>query len=185
MSDLLFTSLMDLATTDTSEIKALRNRLQPEGIYVVAFTEANLREIENQDPSKPPRASLGFKGVVEHFEPLKADSSDRDLVGKAYNQFETIWLSDIAEAIGLLKGRYESAHLPTAGIPGGIEGHEGWIDGVIGKRVAIRVRHKVVGDDTRVYVDWLGAKAMEKVGLAWEDMGREAVDGRGNPIEIA
>lgn len=186
MSDLLFTSLTDLADMNTDDIAVLRNRLQREGIYIVEMESAEMREIEQEDPTKKPRASLRWQGSIVYYEPLNpnAEDSDVDMIGKAYNQFETVWLSDLAEAIGLLKGRYVAAHLPVAGAMGGFADKTGWLTDVVGKRVAIRVRHVSRNDDTRVYYDWLGYKALKRLDLSWDEMGREPLDKNGNVIEM-
>lgn len=188
MSDLLYTSLADLAATNTDDISVLRNRLQKAGIYIVAFTEAGLRELEVESDQKP-RLALTYKGVIEYFEPLDKNSEDAegaaDMIGKAYTQRETVWLDDLREAIGLMKGRHVATHLPVIGAMGGVEGvAPGWLDNVVGNRVPIRVRHVQRGDDTRVYYDWLGHKALSKLGISWDEVGREPVDKDGNPIEI-
>lgn len=186
MSALEFTSLMDLASTDTTDVKAVRSRLPSEGIYIVSMTEAGMKEAELDDPEATPRANLRFQGVIEYFEPLKApDDSENvpDLVGKNFNQFATLWLDDVAQAIGLLKGQfYERAKLPTAGQPGGIEGVEGWIDGVVGQRIGVRIRHSK-GENTRAYYDWLSPKELDKAGIAWEDLGRPAYNPDGSEME--
>ena len=191
MSNLeLYTSLADLAGSDTTEIAVLRSRLQAAGIYLVSFTEVGMTEALSDDPTKAPRVNLNFIGVVDLFQPLEGADTDEgmkaaeDMVGKRYMQRETIWASDLKESIGLLKGRYQSAHLAASGVLGGIAGTTGWLDGVVGQRVGIRVRHRQVGDDTRVYYDWLGSKALAKAGIAWDEIGRDPVDVHGNPIEI-
>ena len=185
--ELLYTSLADLAAANTDDIGVLRNRLQKAGIYIIGMTEVSLRDVEQSDPDQKPRLALTYNGLVEYFEPLEKNDDDaasaEDMIGKNYTQRETIWLDDIREAIGLMKGRHVATHLPVQGTMGGVEGVEpGWLDEVVGKRVPIRVRHRVVGDDTRVYYDWLGTKALEKLGISWDDVGREPVDKDGNPI---
>lgn len=190
MSDnMLFTSLAALAAMDTTDVKVLKNRLQKAGLYIIGFTEVGMSQAESNDPDAKPRVNIKFTGVIQMFQPLAnkdgdTEGDDSDLVGKAYNEFYTLWMDDLAEAIGLLKGRYVSAHLPASGVMGGIPETTGWLDGIVGKSVAIRVTHKQKGDDTRVYYDWLGYKAMKKLDLDWEELQREPVDVNGNPIEI-
>ena len=190
MSDnMMFTSLAQLAAMDTTDVKVLKNRLTKAGLYIVGFTEVLMTMAELTDPDSKPRVNIRFTGVIQMFQPLAnrdgdTEGDDSDLVGKAYNEFYTLWLEDFMEAIGLLKGRYVAAHLPADGVFGGTPEQSGWLDGIVGKSVAIRVTHKQKGDDTRVYYDWLGYKALEKLGISWDEMQREPVDVHGNPIEF-
>lgn len=188
MADMMFTSLAAMAEMDTTDIAVLKNRLQPAGIYIISFSEIKMAEAELKDADSKPRINMTFKGEIEMFQPLvnaDGDSVERDLIGKPYNEFYTIWAEDLAESIGLLKGRYDAAHLSTRGKLGGDGVTAGWLDGVIGKRVAIRVTHKQKGDDTRVYYDWLGYKAMAKLDLPWDELGREPLDRNDNVIDFA
>ena len=182
---MLYTSLADLANSNTDDIAILRSRLTRKGIYIVTMTEAGMSEIEQTNPDDKPRAALTYAGVIEMYMPLEQDDSDgfdaASMIGKNFRQRETMWLEDVREAVGLIKGRHVAAHFPVVGVMGGAEGTEGWIDAVVGKRVAIRVRHSK-GEDTRVYHDWLGRDALAKLGVEWSDMGREALDKDGNPL---
>jgi hypothetical protein len=189
MKELVFTGLMDLATQDTTEVKALRSRLQPAGIYLVTFDDVGMTERETDDPEATPMVNLRFKGTIDYYEPLDAnddtpDGTESDMVGKAFNQFSTLWLDDVPQAIGLLKGMYERAALPTAGQLGGVEGTEGWVDGLVGMRVGIRVRHATTNNgDKRAYYDWLSPKECQKAGIEWEDVGRPAFLPDGTEME--
>lgn len=187
MAQELYTSLADLAAMETDGIAAVKSRLQAAGIYIVSFTEVGpLKETPADDPSKSARIGLTMKGVIDHFEPLGAsgeDATESDLTGKTYTEFYTIWANELVQSIALLKGKFAKAHLPAAGRMGGIEGTEGWLDALVGQRVAIRVTHKVVGDDTRSYTDWLGMAALSKLGIPWDDLGREPMDIAGNVID--
>ena len=184
----LYTSLADLAAMEPDSIAAVKTRLQAAGIYIVSFTEVGpLKETLPDDPTKSVRIGLNMKGVIDYFEPLGSkgddDAADSDLIGKTYNEYYTIWANELAQSICLLKGKFAKAHLPAAGRMGGVEGTEGWLDRLVGQRVAIRVTHKVVGDDTRSYTDWLGMQALAKLGIPWDDLGREPMDIAGNVIE--
>lgn len=187
MSNLLYTSLADLANSNTDDIAVLRSRLTRAGIYVVTMTEAGFQDIELANPDDKPRIALNYAGMIELYQPLERDEDSSfdpaSLIGKNFRQRETVWLEDVAEAVGLIKGRHVAAHFAVTGVIGGVDGTEGWIDNVVGQRVAIRVRHSK-GEDTRVYHDWLGHQALAKLGIEWSDMGREALDKDGNPLPI-
>lgn len=183
-----FTSLMDLATTDTTEVSSIKSRLQAEGIYVILWNEVGMREAENDDPEKAPRITLRLQGTIEFFAPLKEDAMTEEqveqMVGKSFNDFKQLYMDDVPQAIGLLKGQYERAKFPTAGPLGGVDGVTGWVDGVIGQRCGIRVRHSnSANGDTRAYIDWLSPKELKKAGITWDEMGREAMNPDGTPVD--
>lgn len=183
--ELIFTGLMDLAESDTTEVRALRNRLQPAGIYVVLFESVRMAEAGGDDPEAK-RISIRFAGTIEHFDPLAKDESDsdsRDLTGNPFNQFTTMFLDDVPTAIGLIKGMYERARFPTVGKMGGIEGVEGWLNGPEGQRVGIRVRHATrQNGDAVAYYDWLSPVELQKAGIDWDSMGRDALTASGEVI---
>ena len=188
MSDAMYVSLSDLANLDTSDIQVLRSRLQAEGLYVVRMTEAGLTETSDGTDGKAARIMVRTAGDILLFNPLDASKQEEalEMVGKRFSQAKTLFMNEAAEAIGLLKGQYQSAHLNVSGVMGGIEGVTGWVDDVVGKVVVIKVTHRVVGDDTRVYYNWLGAKATKALGIDWEsEIGRVPVDKHNNPLDLA
>lgn len=191
---LVFTGLLDLATTDTTDVKAVYGRLQTPGIYVVEIVEAGFTEPAEQGAENP-RIGFAYNGIIHYYAPLES-SGDGDydnayvvdpekMLGATFRDTQTIWLRDFVRGIGLLRGMFANARLITTGAPGGVKGApEGWIDGAVGKRVAIRVSHYTTKDgDTRQQIDWLSPKNLEKNGLAWEDLGREAYNLAGEPMD--
>ena len=189
---LIFTGLLDLATTDTEEVKAVHGRLQTPGIYVVEIVEAKLTEPAEQN-AESPRIGFAYNGLIQYFAPLAKTDDDEGytgidpekMLGATFRDTRTIWLNDFVTELGRLKGMYANARLITNGAPGGVAGApEGWLDGAIGKRVAIRVTHYVnKAGDTQQQIDWMNPKTMEKNGLDWADMGREAYDLAGEVME--
>lgn len=182
-----FMSLMDLTTMDTTEIKAVRGRLQQAGIYVVNFTNVTVNmKVDEVDPDKS-RANVRWEGVIESFQPLEdAEEEGVDpeaMIGRAFNQFRSIPLrpaDEMRRAIGQIKGEmYHLARFPTVGPLGGDpDGEPGWLENVVGQRVAIRVRHATNKDgDTRAYIDWLSPALLNQIdGIDWEDMQRPALN---------
>lgn len=185
-----YTNLMDLVQQDTSEIKAITSRLQAEGIYVIDWVEASIKspkeDGEEWGPDEKPRANLRFEGVIVDYTPLVEDSMTEEQIqampGKSFNQFETLWLDNVAESIGEIKGKlYARARYATNGALGGMEGvPAGWLNGIEGTRCVVRVRHATNRNgDRRAYFDWLSPKEMAKVDIDWEDLGRAALDADG------
>lgn len=187
MSEMMFTSLMDLASTDTSELSALQSRLARAGIYIVDMNEAKFTEQPSDDPAKPTSYNLGFKYDILHYEPLDKNEPPVDLVGKPLSERYFLYGENIQEAIQLLMGRYKLTGFRHKGPMGGVEGvAPGWVDEAIGKRVAIRVRHFTDknGQD-RAAFDWLSPKAMEKAGIPFETLQRDFLDEHGNAVQEA
>lgn len=186
---LVFTGLMAMASSDTSEIKGIRSRLQRAGLYLVTWDEISMKEDSNDDPMKTPSVSLMFKGIIDSYESLDKgddddDTSTVDVTGKGFVQFARIYMDDVAEAIGLLKGTYERAALPTTGVLGGVEGVSGWLDGIAGVRVGVRVRHVTTRDgDKRAYYDWLSPKELRTAGIDWDELQRPAYLPDGSEME--
>lgn len=189
MSDMsMFTSLADLANLDTSDIQVLRSRLQAEGIYVIRMTEAEMIESNDGTDGKPVRIMVRNVGDIMAFFPLDESKQEEalEMVGKRFSQGKTMFMNEFAEQIGLLKGMYQQAHLNVTGVMGGFGGIEGWLTDIVDKVVVIRVNHREVKDDTRVYYNWLGAKAVKALNIDWEsEIGRVPVDKHNNPLDLA
>lgn len=184
---MMYTSLADLAGMDTTDVKVLRSRLQKEGIYVVRLTAVEMSEASDGSDGKDVRLSIRVGGDVLDFRPLKEeDQADaQDMVGRAFNQIKPFFPKDMAEQIGLLKGSYQAAHLSVTGRMGGVPGIEGWLDRAVGSIVVISVKHREYKEDTRVYYNWLGVKAVTALGIDWEsEIGREPVDQHDNVLDI-
>lgn len=188
-NEMMFASLMDLASTDTSELTAQLSRLPRAGIYIINLDEARFAEQAPTDPADPMNYTLGIKGTILVFDPLdKADAGKAaELEGKALSERYFLFGKDIQEAIQLLMGRYKAAGFRHKGAMGGVEGAApGWIDEALGKRVAVRVRHFTdKGGQDRAGFDWLSQKAMEKAGIDWAIMQRDFLDEHGNPMQEA
>lgn len=182
-----FTGLLDLATMETDEVKAVTSRLPSEGIYIVDMARPELRESE-PEPDKTPMVFISFSGVIDYYAPLKEPEEGEeipDLIGKNFRQMHTMFMDDLARSVGELKGMlYHRAKLPTAGQFGGNAENPGWVDAIEGNRVAIRVRHGVnKREETVAYFDWLTPKQLVKVGIEWEELGRDALEPNGSVSE--
>jgi hypothetical protein len=191
MSELNFTSLMDLAVLDTSEMSAQTSRLQKEGIYVVELKKIGFSEQPPQDPADPMNYNFNFESTILAFSPLTAEAAnaeaDAAMIGRDLKQRIFLYGKDIVQAIQLLMGQYKIVGFRHKGIMGGVEGSEpGWIDEANGQRLAVRVRHysRKDGQEAVAY-DWLSPKAMEKAGIPWEGMARPFLDEVGNEVQIA
>lgn len=187
MSEFSFSSLMDLATLDTSDLSAQTSRLQREGIYVIELESVKFAEQASSDPAKPTNYTLGIKGNILVFAPLDPNAPAADLEGKTLNERYFLFGEQLQEAIQQLMGRYKIAGFKHKGVLGGVEGSApGWIDEAEGKRVAVRVRHYTGKDgQERASFDWMTPKAMEKAGLNWDMMGRDFLNEVGEPIAVA
>lgn len=187
-----FTNLMDLAGEDVSDVQAITSTLQPEGLYIVDVLQVTMQEgtVTTQDGDKQV-GNIRVEGLIVDYRPLKEveDGPIREMEGKSYNEFHTIWLGskeEVLEGIGKLKGRWQTARFPTSGALGGIEGTSGWLDGIVGQRVAIRVQHKTDRQgNARAYRDWLDPKGMKKYDMDWEDLQRPALTPEGEEIDEA
>lgn len=191
MSDAMLMGLMDLATLDTSDMKAQMSRLQTPGIYIADLNEIGIAEQPNSDPALPSNFLITTKSTTLAFRPLEAgvmtEEQIKDMEGKPINERYFIDGTKIREAIQLLMGRFKTAGLRHKGLLGGVEGAPaGWLDEAVGKRIAIRVRQYVGKDgQDRVSFDWLSPKQMEKLELPWEILGRDYCDENGNPVDLA
>lgn len=190
MSDMIL-GLLDLATLDTSDMKAQMSRLQVAGIYILELKEMGIAEQPNSDPAQPSNFLITSKGTTLFFAPLDKTSMSeeqaKEMEGKDVSERYFIDGKNIREAIQLLMGRYKTAGLRHKGAIGGVEGAPaGWLDEAIGKRIALRVRHYVGKDgQDRVGYDWLSPKQMEKLELPWAILGRDFLDENGNPVQDA
>lgn len=190
MSDMIM-GLMDLATLDTSDYKAQMSRLQASGIYILDMQSVKIAEQPNSDPAQPSNFLITTQGLTLAYVPLEkgtmTEEQIKEMEGKSVNERYFIDGKNIKEAIQLLMGRYKMAGLRHKGMLGGVEGAPaGWLDEVVGKKTALRVRQYVGKDgQDRVSYDWLSPKQMEKLELPWEILGRDFCDENGNPVEVA
>lgn len=182
-----FTSLMDLATLDTSDLQAQTSRLAREGIYICDITKATFSEQANTDPAKPTNFNLNLEYTILEFLPLKPEDAiyAGDLVGRGLRERYFLNGKDIIEAVQLLMGKYKQAGFRHKGHTGGFEQVEpGWIDEAVNKRVAVRVRHYNGNDgEPRAAFDWISKAALEKAGIPWEVMARPFLDEHGNEVK--
>jgi hypothetical protein len=182
-----FSSLMDLAAFDTSDLKAQVSRLARQGIYIVELKKAQLVEVPPQDPADPISFRLNLSSDILQFVPLDKNETVEDMAGRSLNESFFLSSKDIKEAIQLLMGRYKTVGFRCKGTMGGVEGSEpGWIDEGVGKRIVVRVRHYTnkQGQDQAAF-DWLSAKQMEKLEIPVEVLARDFLDEAGNPIDVA
>lgn len=170
MSDLNnFTSLMDFASFDTSDLKAQTSRLQAAGLYIVELNGFEFADQPPQDPADPMNYTLSFKENVLAFIPEDKDyaGNPEEMVGREITERYFFYGKDIQTAIQLLMGRYKKSGFRYKGKMGGVPGQEpGWLDEAIGQRIAVRVRHRTNknGDENAIF-DWLDAKQLEKAGI--------------------
>ncbi len=182
---MMFSSLMDLATFDTSDLKAQVSRLAREGLYIVELGKIQFAEQPPQDPAEPMNYTFKLGSNILEFAPLDKNQAVEDMAGRTLNEGGFLNGKELKEAIQLLMGRFKQVGLKHKGILGGVEGSApGWVDEAAGKRVAIRVRHYVGKDgQDRAAFDWLSYKQMEKAEISWDIMARDFVDGDGNPAD--
>lgn len=189
--EVLSMSLLDLAAFDTSDLKAQVGRLQPAGLYIIELNSIGFAEQPAKDPADPSNYRFESKGQILAFQPLSADSyngNPEDMVGRDLREGVFLSGKDIQAAIQQLMGKYKLAGFRHKGPMGGVEGSApGWVDEAKGKRVAVRVRqYTTAGGEDRVAFDWLSPKQLKSAGLEWADtMGRDFLDEKGNPVEIA
>jgi hypothetical protein len=181
-----FSNLMELATLDTSDLKAQTSRLPNQGIYVINIEELKFAEQAPSDPADPMNYTLTIRGTVLAFQPLDQNgASEEDMEGRQLTERYFLYGKQIQEAIQLLMGRFKLVGFRHKGIMGGVEGSEpGWIDEAVGQRVCVRVRHYTSRGDgqERASFDWLSPKQMEKAGIQWEVLARPFLDENGNEV---
>lgn len=182
-----FSSLMDLAATDTSDLSAQTSRLQRAGIYILDLNKLQFSEQAPSDPADPVSYLLNIAGQILAFAPLDTTQGDgSELVGRDMSERYFMNGKQVKEAIQLLMGRFKTVGFKHKGQMGGVEGMTGWIDEALGKRVAVRVRHYTSRDgQERVSYDWLSPKQMEKAELPWETLARPFLDEQGNEVDLA
>lgn len=187
-----FSSLMSLATMDTSDLRAQVSRLPAQGIYIVDLAKVGFSEQPPQDPAKPMSYNLNSSGVILAFEPLKdpkgGDESHVDpanIIGQNLNERFFLFGEQLKEGVQLLMGRYKVAGFRHKGLMGGVEGQQpGWVDEAVGKRVAVRVTHYAPKDgQERAIFTWMSPKQMEKSGITWDVMQRPFLDESGAEMD--
>ena len=173
--ELLFTGLLDLAGTDSSDIKGQVRQLTPEGIYIVLMDEAGLESGEAANGN--PWVQCRFKGQTCEF--LSLDSTEEGandlrerIVGRSFTTSTFLDVENLRESIALLKGRiYDKVGIDTSGPVGGVEGVPGWIDRMVNKLVAIKVEHKNKKDGTPTdRFTWLEPDSLEAYGIVWDEV---------------
>ncbi|KAK0039438.1 hypothetical protein Bpfe_031115 [Biomphalaria pfeifferi] len=190
MSEVIM-SLMDLAALDTSELTAQVGRLQREGIYFLTVQKAGIVERETEDPADPSNYDLNFESLIEEYVPLKEEDGvglDKSkIIGNTFKERYFIYGKDIIQAIQLLMGQYKSVGLRCKGQMGGVEGQApGWIDEIVGKRIIVRVQHRMdKGGVERANIYWMTPKQMKKANIPLAVLGRDLLDEQGNPMEEA
>ncbi len=186
-NEMMFASLMDLASVDTSEMSAQLSRLPKAGIYILELEELKFAEQAPKDPADPMNYTLGIKGSTLFFQPLDPNESGEGMEGKSLSERYFLYGKEVMEAIQLLMGRFKVAGFRHKGTMGGVEGNEpGWIEEALGKRVAVRVRIFTSKDgQERAGYDWLSPKALEKAGIEWASLGRDFLDENGQPVQQA
>lgn len=159
MSDDSDFSLASLAQLDTSDVAVIASRLPAEGVFTCQVKLAQLAMRESTNPDRPdPMVFVNFEAEIIEADPKKKDLDPESFIGRTLKESALIRMDDIREAIGLLKGRYKRAGLPTDGVLGGVEGSPGWIDGAVDRFVKIKVRHYTTkSGDERAGYDWVGS----------------------------
>lgn len=181
MSELnLMTSLMDLADFDTSDVKVLTSRLQDAGIYLTDLKSVEITEQPAQDPADPTNYQILFKHEILEFTPESRDytGDPEDMVGREMTERYFLYGKELQQAIGLLMGRYKNAGYEHKGRIGGLPNTEpGWLDGAVGTRNYVRVKHSTSKDgNERARFDWLSKKQIEKAKLEVGILGREMLE---------
>lgn len=162
MSNEMYMSLADLAEMNTDEIAVLMSRLPEAGMFLVQCTGATAGE--SRVEGKPPLFRFGFKSEILVAEPLNKELDAEKLVGKNLTESYTLWPDQLAESIGLLKGRYIQVGLTPAGRMGGVEGAApGWIDTIVGHKFWIRVRRFTASGTERAGFDWLPTEETKEI----------------------
>lgn len=152
-------SLADLAGLDTSDIAVVASRLPMAGVWTVQCKSAAMTMEKPKEAGQKPLPKITYKFESVKIDPLeKPDGFDpATTVGRKLSDVTVLWLSDLAENIGLLKGKYKRVGLPYEGKMGGVEGMEpGWIDSAVGSFMELKVRHAEIKGETRAFIDWVG-----------------------------
>lgn len=152
-------SLAELAGFDATDVAVLKSRLPAAGNYTVKCTKAELSILEPKEPSQKGLPQVKYAYQVADFEPTVVDP-DADysrVIGKTLNDTTTLWPDELAENIGLLKGKYVKVGLNEKGPLGGVKGlPPGFIDGAVDNFFRIRVRHYESKGEERAAIDWVG-----------------------------
>lgn len=182
-----FSSLMDLAATDTSDLKAQTSRLQKQGIYCIELNELKFSEQAPSDPADPMNYQLTMKGMILMFAPLVEGETSDGIEGRDLTERYFLFGKDLKQAIELLMGRFKTVGFKHKGLMGGVEGGPaGWIEEAYGKRVYVRIGHYTDKNEVeRMRFDWLSPKQMEKAGIPWETLQRDFLDEKGEPVNLA
>lgn len=157
MSTTGYMSLADLAAMNTDEIETLMSRVPDAGIFYCMGKELTVSMTESED-GKPPLFRININTDILMAEPLDKKKDPESYIGRTLREGYALWPSDFTACIGLMKGRYKAIGLPRDGAFGGVEGQPpGWLDGLVGHKFKIRVRHgkNSKTGETRAYFDWL------------------------------
>lgn len=160
VADTGFFSIADLAGMNTDDIKALTSRIPPAGIFRVRGTAVEGKESDPVE-GKAQMYRFNYQYEVLAAKPIDKNTDPESLVGRKLSESFPVFGDQIAEGIGLMKGRNQLVGLPNAGMPmGGVAGKEpGWLDLMVGHEFDIRIRHGVVNGGERAFFDWLKPEA--------------------------
>ena len=174
MSDIQNTtgfSLADLAGMETDEIRAITSLVPAAGNFGVEVLAVRLAERDKKEGINPKTGLeypnlffVEFKYKILSAEPLDRNVDGEALLNRTLNDQFTIWPDQMAEMIGLLKGRYKAAGLDNSGRLGGVEGGEpGWLDGAVGAIIGLRIKHSPIkgSDDVRANFNWFALNPEE------------------------
>lgn len=151
-----FISLAELAASSTDDVAVLLSRVPNAGIFRVKGKSVSGKQAEPVE-NKPPLIRFGYVYTIMSGKPTDKNVDIETLIGRDIQEAYTIWPDQLAEIIGLLKGRYQKVGLPNSGMKlGGVEGMEpGWLDTVVGHEFDIKITTGTKDGVTRAYYDWL------------------------------
>lgn len=151
-----YLSLADLAGMNTDAIVTLTSRVPHAGVFRVVGTKVEGKESPGVE-GKPPLIRFNYQYEIVSGTLVDKTIDIETVLGKKLTESYTLWPDQLAELLGLLKGRYQIIGLPNAGTHlGGLEGMEpGWLDGIVGHEFDLRVRTYVSKGETRAAFDYL------------------------------
>lgn len=135
-------SLADLASMDTSSVKELTSLIPAAGIYQARGTEIKAGQLPEQE-GKPTTFAYTFVSEVMAAKLVDKNVDPETVVGRRLSDAFTLWPTQFADLVGLLKGRYKTIGIPNDGPRiGGVEGQEpGWLDNWVGAEYSVKVTH--------------------------------------------
>lgn len=135
-------SLAQLASLDTTEIRAITSLIPPAGVFRMRGLEVKGGQSQPQE-GKPPLFFFNFASEVLGAKLVDKSLDPEQMVGRRITDSFTLWPAQFQDMIGLMKGRYKTIGLPNEGPRlGGVEGQEpGWLDQWTNHEYTVKISH--------------------------------------------